>query len=99
MNDTYLAGLIFLLAYAALIILKNLKTQVLWLGIGAGVLTGLITGLLAQGADPLEAALAGVYLHGVAGDLGAEAMGEEALLAGDMILYLGEAFRELKELR
>ena len=44
MNDTFLAGLIFLLAYAALIILKNLKTQVLWLGIGAGVLTGLITG-------------------------------------------------------
>jgi NAD(P)H-hydrate epimerase len=64
---------------------------------GSGdVLTGLITGLLAQGVDPLGAALAGVYLHGVAGDLAMEASSEEALIAGDMILYLGEAFREVK---
>ena len=40
---------------------------------GSGdVLTGLITGLLAQGMNPLDAALAGVYLHGLAGDLAAE---------------------------
>jgi NAD(P)H-hydrate epimerase len=64
---------------------------------GSGdVLTGLITGLLARGADPHHAALAGVYLHGLAGDLAAEASSEEALIAGDMILYLGEAFREVK---
>ncbi len=63
---------------------------------GSGdVLTGLITGLLAQGMSSLDAALAGVYLHGLAGDLAAEASSEEALIAGDMILYLGEAFREL----
>ena len=63
---------------------------------GSGdVLTGLITGLLAQGADSMDAALAGVYLHGVAGDLAAEASSEEALIAGDMILYFGEAFREV----
>jgi hydroxyethylthiazole kinase-like uncharacterized protein yjeF len=64
---------------------------------GSGdVLTGLITGLLAQGVDPLGAALSGVYLHGVAGDLAVEASSEEALIAGDMILYLGDAFREVK---
>jgi len=64
---------------------------------GSGdVLTGLITGLLAQGMSTLDAALAGVYLHGLAGDLAAEASSEEALIAGDMLLYLGEAFRELK---
>jgi len=64
---------------------------------GSGdVLTGLITGLLAQGISSLDAALAGVFLHGLAGDLAAEASSEEALIAGDMILYLGEAFRELK---
>lgn len=63
---------------------------------GSGdVLTGLITGLLAQGIPSPDAALAGVYLHGLAGDLAADASSEEALIAGDMILYLGEAFREL----
>jgi len=63
---------------------------------GSGdVLTGLIAGLLAQGISSLDAALTGVYLHGLAGDLAAEASSEEALIAGDMILYLGEAFREL----
>jgi NAD(P)H-hydrate epimerase len=63
---------------------------------GSGdVLTGLITGLLAQGIPSPDAALAAVYLHGLAGDLAAEASSEEALIAGDMILYLGEAFREL----
>jgi len=63
---------------------------------GSGdVLTGLITGFLAQGIPSLDAALAGVYLHGLAGDLAAEASSEEALIAGDMILYLGEAFREI----
>ena len=63
---------------------------------GSGdVLTGLITGLLAQGMPALDAALAGVFLHGLAGDLAADASSEEALIAGDMNLYLGEAFREL----
>ena len=63
---------------------------------GSGdVLTGLITGLLAQGIPFLDAALAGVYLHGLAGDLAAESSSEEAVIAGDMILYLGEAFRDL----
>jgi NAD(P)H-hydrate epimerase len=63
---------------------------------GSGdVLTGLITGLLAQGMGSVDAALAGVYLHGLAADLAVETIGEEALVAGDMILYLGEAFMEV----
>jgi len=65
---------------------------------GSGdVLTGLITGLLAQGVPVLDAALSGVYLHGLAGDLAAEDSSEEALIAGDIILYLGEAFRILHQ--
>ncbi len=64
---------------------------------GSGdVLTGVIAGLLAQGAGPLEAALAGVYVHGKAGDLAAAASGERALVAGDLPNFLGAAFRLLK---
>ena len=65
---------------------------------GAGdVLTGIITGLLAQGYEPHNAALLGVYLHGLAGDLAARELSEEALIAGDIIAYLGKAFLSFKE--
>jgi len=64
---------------------------------GSGdLLTGLITGLLAQGVPSLEAALIGVYIHGLAGDRAVEFSSEEALIAGDIMLYYGEAFSELK---
>lgn len=60
---------------------------------GSGdVLTGLITGLLAQGMKAEDAALCGVYLHGLAGDLAAEASSQEALIAGDILKFLGQAF-------
>ena len=59
------------------------------------VLTGLLTGLLAQGYDIEPAALLGVYLHGLAGDLAAKKWGEEALKAGDLADYFGAAFKEL----
>ena len=63
---------------------------------GSGdVLTGLITGLLAQGIHPLNASLAGVYIHGLAGDLAVESASEEALIASDIIQYIGNAFREV----
>jgi NAD(P)H-hydrate epimerase len=64
---------------------------------GSGdVLTGIILGLLAQCYRPKEAALLGVYLHGLAGDLAAGQMGYEALLSGDICTYLGEAFSLLR---
>jgi NAD(P)H-hydrate epimerase len=56
------------------------------------VLTGLIAGLLAQGCRPLDAATAGVWLHGKAGDLGSEALTPYSLCAGDLLDYLPEAF-------
>jgi hydroxyethylthiazole kinase-like uncharacterized protein yjeF len=60
---------------------------------GAGdVLTGIITGLLAQTYSSHHAALLGVYLHGLAGDIAADAISQEALLAGDIIEHLGKAF-------
>jgi NAD(P)H-hydrate epimerase len=60
---------------------------------GAGdVLTGILTGLLAQGYPPKSAALLGVYLHGLAGDLAASALSQEALTAGDLVEFLGKAW-------
>ncbi|MEN8230305.1 MAG: NAD(P)H-hydrate dehydratase [Bacteroidota bacterium] len=64
---------------------------------GSGdVLTGLITGLLGQGLSPIDAALAGVFIHGLAGDLAVQESSEEAMIASDIIHYLGAAFRELQ---
>ncbi len=64
---------------------------------GSGdVLTGILTGLVAQGYQPREAALLGVYLHGLSGDLSLTGSSEEALLAGDLADHLGRAFSELK---
>ncbi len=56
---------------------------------GSGdVLTGLITGLLARGLDPWQAALAGVWFHGRAGDEAAFALGAESMNAEDLIRFL-----------
>ena len=63
---------------------------------GSGdVLTGIITGLLAQNYSPFEAARIGVYLHGLAGDLAAEQYGYEAMLAGNIIDQIGNAYKRL----
>lgn len=59
---------------------------------GSGdVLTGIILGLLAQGLTPVDAALVGVYVHGLAGDLAANEKSEYSLIAGDIVEFLGKA--------
>ena len=63
---------------------------------GSGdVLTGIITGLLAQGYDSKKAAVLGVYLHGLAGDMAAARFSEESLISGNIIKFLGEAYKSL----
>lgn len=60
---------------------------------GSGdVLTGILTSLLAQGYGTEEACLLGVYLHGLAGDIAAIHLSQEAMLAGDITSHLGKAF-------
>lgn len=59
---------------------------------GSGdLLSGLITGLLAQGLQPVKAAIAGVYFHGLAADLAAGNSGR-AMLPQDLLLYLAQAY-------
>jgi ADP-dependent NAD(P)H-hydrate dehydratase / NAD(P)H-hydrate epimerase len=61
---------------------------------GSGdVLSGIIAGLWAQGMSDVEAAYAGVYLHGLSGDLAAKKIGERGLLANDLIEYLPSAMQ------
>lgn len=63
---------------------------------GSGdVLTGIITGLAAQGYAPSETAIAGVFLHGLAGDLATAYTSQESLIASDIVEYLGDAFHQL----
>jgi NAD(P)H-hydrate epimerase len=60
---------------------------------GSGdVLLGILTGLLAQGYPPSEAARLGVFLHGRAGDLAAVDLSEESMLASDITAFLGAAY-------
>ncbi|MGE5894021.1 MAG: NAD(P)H-hydrate dehydratase [bacterium] len=66
---------------------------------GAGdVLSGVISAFLAQGMSALNAAICGVYLHGLAGDIARDELGEYSLIAGDLIRHLPGAFRFLHTL-
>lgn len=64
---------------------------------GSGdVLTGLIAALVAQKLPAFDAARLGVFLHGLAGDLAAGQLGQEALIARDLIEFLPAAFLEYR---
>ncbi|HMB61988.1 MAG TPA: NAD(P)H-hydrate dehydratase [Eudoraea sp.] len=66
---------------------------------GSGdVLTGIITGLVAQGFEPLHAAVFGVYLHGRAGDLAVDLVGYQSLTASMIIDAVGSAYLDLFKL-
>jgi ADP-dependent NAD(P)H-hydrate dehydratase len=63
---------------------------------GSGdVLTGIITALAGQGLSNFEAAVLGVYIHGLAGDIAAENLGQMSLIATDIIDSLPEAFKKI----
>ncbi|MEE9258432.1 MAG: NAD(P)H-hydrate dehydratase [Nitrospinaceae bacterium] len=63
---------------------------------GSGdVLTGIIAGCIAQGMKPAQAAVAGTYLHGLAGDIYAGEQSETSLIAGDLLRTLPESLRRI----
>ena len=64
---------------------------------GSGdVLTGLLTGLLAQGMEPFDACCAAVWIHGRAGDMAAEEKGRRGMTPADMIEKLPYALKEVE---
>ncbi|MDR0536464.1 MAG: NAD(P)H-hydrate dehydratase [Tannerellaceae bacterium] len=64
---------------------------------GSGdVLTGIILGLLTSGYQPETAAVLGVFIHGMAGDIATASVSEESLIASDIINNLGKTFKQLK---
>ena len=63
---------------------------------GSGdVLCGILCALLAQGFDPLFSSRCAVFLHGLAGDLARDALGEYCVTPSDLIRFLPGAFRQL----
>ena len=63
---------------------------------GSGdVLTGIVASLIGQSLRPEEAAIAGVYIHGLSGDIASERLTEYSMTAGDLIRFLPEAFKRL----
>ena len=62
------------------------------------VLAGIIGGLLAQGLDPFEAAVTGVFLHGAAGDEASARLGDAGVLASDLLPLIPVTIRDLKPL-
>ena len=65
---------------------------------GSGdVLSGIIVGLLAQGVAPHEAAIAGGYVHGLAGELAQQEIGDAGAIAGDLLPRIPRALRLLKQ--
>ena len=55
------------------------------------VLTGIVASLLGQGLSPYDAAVAGAYLHGLAGELARQERGAAGMIAGDVADLLGDA--------
>lgn len=102
----------FAVKYSSIVILKGACTSITTPGgkvyfnstgnpgmatAGSGdVLTGIILSLLAQGYNPENASLAGVFIHGLAGDIAASKWGYEATIASDIINNIGNAFLKIR---
>ena len=59
-------------------------------------MTGVITALVGQGLSCFDAAVLGVYIHGLAGDIAAEKRGQISLIATDIADALGDAFKTVR---
>lgn len=101
-SDTYdlvvvLKGAPTRIVYKATVFENTTGNQSLATAGSGDVLTGIITGLLAQSYDPVDAAVVGVYIHGLTADLALPELGYHAFVASDSIANLGKAFSTLYE--
>lgn len=100
--------------YRATAIIKGFRTLVsddraFWINLtgnpgmataGSGdVLSGIIGSLKGQGLDTTLSAAVGVYLHGLSGDIAAEEIGEDSVMAGDIVKYLPAAIKIIKSVK
>lgn len=60
-------------------------------------LTGIILSLVGQGLDAFNSAKLGVFMHGLAGDFAKESLGEDSLVASDIIMFLPNAIKYIRE--
>lgn len=66
---------------------------------GSGdVLTGMITSLVTQSYEPIDAAILGVYLHGLTADIALPETGYQSFIASDVIANIGKAFLSIEKL-
>lgn len=79
------------------IYVNNTGTPALATAGSGDVLTGMITSLLAQGYDPLDAARMGVYLHGMTSDLTIQNIHPRSFIASDIIGNIGNAYKSLEK--
>jgi len=112
-NERIRVQIKFSLKYGAYVVLKGMHTCItcpdgtcyfnstgnpgMATGGTGDVLTGMITGLLAQGYSGKDACLLGVYLHGLAADIAVVNTAVESLTAGDLVDHIGGAFQYVKE--
>ena len=79
--------------------MKMLKVILMTAGMataGSGdVLSGVITSFIGQGYEPLSATIMAVYLHGLAGEIASNELGDESVLAGDIAKNIGRAVKTL----
>nr|WP_294936714.1 NAD(P)H-hydrate dehydratase [uncultured Flavobacterium sp.] len=92
-----LKGAPTLIVYKSYVYMNTSGNQALATAGSGDVLTGIITGLLAQKYDPMAAAILGVYLHGLAADIAVPETGHHAFIASDILAYLGKAFLTLSK--
>ena len=90
-----LKGAPTLIVYKSYVYMNTTGNQALATAGSGDVLTGIITGLLAQGYDQIDAAILGVYLHGMAADIAVPETGHHSFIASDILAYLGKAFMTL----
>jgi len=81
-----------MILYGDSIYVNNTGNAAMATGGTGDVLTGIITGLLAQGYNPVDAAVFGVYLHGYTADIAVDETSVQAFTASDVINYLGKAY-------